>query len=104
VIAFQRGQVRRRELERQLADAGEQLDRLAAAVEEARLLVEERVGALGEQFDRTTAELETRIEAIVAEVRTRLPEPALEAFDAAVLTAREASGQLLDLVRPTKAA
>lgn len=104
VIGFQRGQVRRRELEKQLADAGEQIDRLSAAVEEARQLVEERVSALGEQFDRTAADLESRIDVIVAEVRDRLPEQALDAFDTAVGAAKDASAQFLDLVRPANAA
>ena len=104
VIAFQRGQVRRRELEKQLADAGTQIDKLSAAVDEARQLVEERVGALGEQLDRTTAELEARIDVIVAEVRGRLPEQALDAFDTAIGAAKDATGQLLDLVRPATAA
>lgn len=104
VIAFQRSQVRRRELEKQLGDAGEQLDRLSAAVEDARTLVEERVGALGEQLDRTVEELEARIDAALGDLRSRLPEQALDAFDAAVSAARDATGQLLDLVRPPSAA
>ena len=104
VIAFQRGQVRRRELEKQLADAGQQIDRLTAAVDEARQLVEERVGALGEQLDRTTTELEARVEAIIAEVRNRLPEQTRDAFDTAIGAAKDATGQFLDLVRPATAA
>lgn len=66
VLAFQRGQVRRRELEKQLAGAG--------------------------------------IDDIVAQVRSRLPEQALDAFDTAVGAAKDATGQLLDLVRPASAA
>jgi division protein CdvB (Snf7/Vps24/ESCRT-III family) len=104
VIAFQRGQVRRRELEKQLAEAGPQIDRLAAAVEEARKLVEERVGALGDQLDRTVEEVETKLAQALEEVRTLLPEQALEAFDSAVGAAKDATGQLLDLVRPASAA
>ena len=70
VIAFQRGQVRRRELEKQLA----------------------------------ATDLEARIEMIVAEVRGRLPEQALDAYDTAIGAAKDATGQLLDLVRPATAA
>jgi len=89
VIAVQRAQVRRRELERQLADAGQQIDKLTATLDDARKLVEERVESLGGQ-------LETR----VADVRARIPEQAIEAFDTAVGAAKDATGQLLDLVRP----
>jgi hypothetical protein len=104
VIAFQRAQVRRRELEAQLGDAGQQIDKLAAAVEEARKLVEERVGALGDQLDKTVVDLEAKVTAALDEVRTLVPEPALGAFDTAVGAAKDATGQLLDLVRPTTSA
>ncbi|MCU1485014.1 MAG: hypothetical protein JWN67_1760 [Actinomycetia bacterium] len=104
VIAFQRGQVRRRELEKQLGDAGQQIDKLAAAVEEARKLVEERVGALGDQLDRTVDDLETKVTATLDEIRTLVPEQALGAFDSAVGVAKDATGQLLDLVRPASGA
>jgi ABC-type transporter Mla subunit MlaD len=104
VIAFQRGQVRRRELEQQLGDAGQQIDKLAAAVEDARKLVEERVAGLGDQLDRTVDDLEGKVAAALDEVRGLLPEQAREAFDTAVGAAKDATGQLLDLVRPASAA
>lgn len=104
VIAFQRGQVRRRELEKQLGDAGQQIDKLSAAVEDVRKLVEERVAGLGDQFDTTVDELEARFAAAVDQIRTLVPEQAIEAFDAAVGAAKDATGQLLDLVRPASAA
>jgi DNA anti-recombination protein RmuC len=104
VIAFQRTQVRRRELEQQLGDAGQQIDRLSAMLEERRKLVEERVEALGEQLDRTVNDLEARIVQVLDEVRGRLPEQAVEAFDTAVGAARDAGCQILDLVRPANAA
>ena len=104
VIAFQRTQVRRRELEQQLSDAGQQIDKLTALLEERRKLVEERIEALGEQLDRTVADLEARITQILDEIRGRIPTQAVEAFDTAVGAARDAGGQLLDLVRPASAA
>jgi DNA anti-recombination protein RmuC len=104
VIAFQRTQVRRRELEKQLGETGQQLDKVTALLEQRRKLVEERVEALGEQLDRTVADLEARIGQVLDEVRGRIPEPAREAFDTAVGAARDAGGQLLDLVRPANAA
>jgi DNA anti-recombination protein RmuC len=104
VITFQRTQVRRRELEQQLGDAGQQIDRLTALLEERRKLVEERVEALGEQLDRTVSDLEARLTQVLDEVRARLPEQAVDAFGTAVGAARDAGGQLLDLVRPASAA
>jgi DNA anti-recombination protein RmuC len=104
VIAFQRTQVRRRELEQQLGDAGQQIDRLSGLLEERRKLVEERVEALGEQLDRTVTDLEARIAQVLDEVRGRLPEQAVEAFDTAIGAARDAGCQILDLVRPANAA
>ena len=86
VIAFQRAQVRRRELEQQVADLG-------TTVENQRKLVEERLEALGGQVETTLNEL-----------RTRIPETAVEAFDTAVGAAKDATGQLLDFVRPNNAA
>jgi DNA anti-recombination protein RmuC len=104
VIAFQRTQVRRRELEKQLGDAGQQIDKLSTLLEERRKLVEERVEALGEQLDRTVSDLEARISQVLDEVRARVPEQAVDAFETAVGAARDAGGQLLDLVRPANAA
>ena len=75
VIAFQRAQVRRRELEKQLADAGVQ-------IEELRKLVEERAIAVTEQ------------------VKAAIPADMLET---AVGAAKDAGCQILDLVRPNAA-
>lgn len=82
VIAFQRAQVRRRQLEKQLGH-------LPADFDDIRAMVEERAGALGEQVDRT-----------IVDIRDRLPEQAVAAFETAVGVARDATGQLLDRVRP----
>ena len=97
VIAFQRGQVQRRELEKQLAD-------VSTSLEDVKKLVEERVNALGEQVDLSVDDIEQRLTVVLDEVRSRLPEQAREAFDTAVGAAKDATGQLLDLVRPANAA
>ena len=86
VIAFQRAQVRRRELEQQVADLG-------TTVENQRKLVEERLEALGGQVETTLNEL-----------RTRIPETAVDAFDTAVGAAKDGVAQVLDLVRPNTTA
>lgn len=93
VIAFQQAQVRRRDLERQLAEAGQQIDKLTEALEDARKLVEERAVALSGQ-----------LESAVADVKARIPSQAFEAIDTAVGAAKDATGQLLDLVRPNTTA
>ena len=108
VIAFQKAQVRRRELETQLSGAGEKtgekVEQLTAALEDLRKTLEERVGALGSQFGTTFEDVQELVAKVVADVRSRVPEPAKEAFDTAIGAAKDATGQLLDLVRPNSAA
>ena len=104
VIAFQRAQVRRRELEQQLGEAGQHIDRLATALEDQRKLVEERLEALGGQVETTVSDLETRVGKALDELRERVPESAVETFDTAVGAARDGVAQILDLVRPNTTA
>ena len=108
VIAFQKAQVRRRELEAQLSGAGdkttEKVDQLTAALEDLRKTLEERVQALGSQFGATFDDLQELVAKAVEEVRSRVPDQAKEAFDTAVGAAKDATGQLLDLVRPNSTA
>src|SRR5688500_10064038 len=100
VIAFQRAQVRRRELEQQLGDAGQRIERLSTSLEDQRKLVEERLEALGGQLETTVNDLETRLNQVIDDLRSRVPESAVEAFDTAVGAAKDATAQILDLVRP----
>jgi hypothetical protein len=104
VIAFQRAQVRRRELEQQLGDAGQHIDRLTGALEDQRKLVEERIEALGGQVETTINDLETRVGKALDELRERIPETAVETFDTAVGAAKDGVAQILDLVRPNTTA
>lgn len=104
VIAFQRGQVRRRELEQQLGDAGQRIERLSTSLEDQRKLVEERIEALGGQLETTVNDLETRLNQVIDDLRSRVPESAVEAFDTAVGAAKDATAQILDLVRPNTSA
>lgn len=104
VIAFQRAQVRRRELEQQLGDAGQHIDRLTGALEDQRKLVEERIEALGGQVETTINDLETRVGKAIDELRERIPETAVETFDTAVGAAKDGVAQILDLVRPNTTA
>lgn len=104
VIAFQKAQVRRRELETQLSGAGdkttEKVDQLTAALDDLRKTLEERVQSLGSQFGATFDDLQELVAKVVEEVRSRVPDQAKEAFDTAIGAAKDATGQLLDLVRP----
>jgi predicted nucleic acid-binding Zn-ribbon protein len=104
VIAFQRAQVRRRELEQQLGDAGQHIDRLTGALEDQRKLVEERIEALGGQVETTINDLESRVGKAIDELRERMPETAVETFDTAVGAAKDGVAQILDLVRPNTTA
>jgi DNA anti-recombination protein RmuC len=104
VIAFQRAQVRRRELEQQLGDAGQRIERLSTSLEDQRKLVEERIEALGGQLETTVNDLETRLNQVIDDLRSRVPESAVEAFDTAVGAAKDATAQILDLVRPNTSA
>lgn len=104
VIAFQRAQVRRRELEQQLGDAGQRIDRLTGALDDQRKLVEERIEALGGQVETTISELEARVGKAIDELRERIPETAVETFDTAFGAARDGVAQILDLVRPNTTA
>jgi ElaB/YqjD/DUF883 family membrane-anchored ribosome-binding protein len=108
VIAFQKAQVRRRELEAQLSGAGEKtgerVEQLTKALEDLRKTLEERLQALGSQFGAGFEDVQEIVTKVVSEVRGRVPEPAKEAFDTAVGAAKDATGQLLDLVRPNGSA
>ena len=60
---------------------------------------------LEEQFGDVRKLVEERVTATVGEVRSKVPEQAIaEAITTAVGAAKDATGQLLDLVRPPKAA
>ena len=108
VIAFQKAQVRRRELEAQLSGAGaqtsEKVDQLTTALDDLRKTIEERVAALGGQFGASFEDVQELVAKAVSDVRSRVPEQAKEAFDTAIGAAKDATGQLLDLVRPTTTA
>jgi len=104
VIAFQRAQVRRRELEQQLGDAGQHIDRLTGALDDQRKLVEERLEALGGQVETTINDLETRVGKALDDLRERMPETAVETIDTAVGAAKDGVAQILDLVRPNTTA
>ena len=87
VIAFQKAQVRRQELRKQLESSTE--GARSAAADHVRT-VEERLGAV-----------ETRIDAVLDDVEERLPQQARTVMHQARETAKDARTQLLGLVDRT---
>ena len=103
VIGFQKAQVRRQELRKQLdgqlGEARTGFTTLSTSVEDQVKMVEERFAALGEQVEKYGDELETRITKALDELETRLPEQAKEVFTTVRTTAKEARGQVRSMVR-----
>lgn len=109
VIAFQKAQVQRQEIKKQLEaqvdDARTNFERLSGTVEERLKLVEERLegvqsqvehrfGSIQEQVDHVVANLEGYLE----DFEGRLPEPARDLVTQARTAAKEAQDQLRNLV------
>ena len=98
VLTFQRAQVRRQELkkqlESQLGDAKGGFSRLSETVEDRVKLLEERFEGVQEQLETVLGEVEANVERALDELSTRLPEPARDAFGNARSAARDATSQL----------
>ncbi|HEX9993685.1 MAG TPA: hypothetical protein VGB14_12225 [Acidimicrobiales bacterium] len=90
VLTFQRAQVRRQELRKQLTaqigDVREQFTRFTGVVDERVKVVEERLDAVEDEFER-----------LLDTVEERLPEQARDVFRTARETAKDARGQLRGL-------
>lgn len=103
VIGFQKAQVRRRELRKQLdgqlGEATKGLGQLGTTVEEQVKMLEERVAALGEQAEKYGDDLEARLDKVLDELETRIPTQAREYFTTARTAAKDARGQVRQLVR-----
>ena len=91
VIAFQRAQVQRQELrkqlESQLGDARQQIEKAGKTVEDRVKVVEDRL-----------EKVEDRFEKLVDQFEERLPDQARELVKQAREAAKEAQGQLRSLV------
>ena len=98
VLTFQRGQVRRQELkkqiESQLGEARGGFTRLSETVEDRVKLLEERFEGVQEQLDTMLDEVEANVDRALDELSARLPEPARDALGTARLAARDATTQL----------
>lgn len=102
VIAFQKAQVQRQEIQKRLAeldlDPKTGLERLTTTVEERTKLAEERFEGFQEQLEQTVAAFETSLERYLDQVQGRLPEPAGERFAQARTKAKDAQTQLRQLI------
>jgi TolA-binding protein len=92
VIAFQRVQVQRQELRKQLEG---QLGDARGSVEKVTKLVDDRVKTVEERLEA----VEERFEALAEQLEARLPDQLGDAAKQARLAAKEARSQLRGLVR-----
>ncbi len=103
VIGFQKAQVRRQELRKQLdgqlGEAKTGFGQLSTTVEEQVKLLEERFAALGEQVEKYGDDIEARLEKVLDELETKIPTQAREYFTTARTAAKDARGQVRQLVR-----
>ncbi len=106
VLAFQRAQVARRVLtkaiESQLGDARENLGSLGGTVEDRLKVLEQRFEGLQDQVEDVLDTVEARVETFLDEVEDRVPESAKEWFSAARDAAKEARGQVRQLVASSR--
>jgi ligand-binding sensor domain-containing protein len=98
VIAFQRAQVQRQEikkqLEAQLGEAKGGFSKLSGTVEDRVKALEERFEGVQKQVEASLSEIEANVDKAVDELATRLPEPARDALNTARNAARDARTQL----------
>lgn len=91
VIAFQKLQVQRNELEKnlrsQLADARDELQKLSGTVDTQLKTVEDRLGAV-----------EAQVESVLDQLQDRLPDQAAEVVAQARTAAKETRKQVRDMV------
>ncbi len=92
VIAFQRAQVQRQELRKQIK---EQLGDVRGTAGKVSKLVDERVQTVEERIEA----VEARFEAIAEQIESRLPDQVGDAAKHARKAAKDARGQLIELVR-----
>jgi hypothetical protein len=106
VLAFQKAQVQRQELQKRfeagLTDAKGGLGKLGEDVQDRIKLVEERLEALSKQVDAAADDFEERLDKALDQVQERLPEQAKDLFDKARTAGKDARSQVRQLARPAK--
>jgi ElaB/YqjD/DUF883 family membrane-anchored ribosome-binding protein len=105
VLAFQKAQVQRQELQKRietsLKDAKGGFDKLGEDVQDRLKLVEERLEALGKQVDAAADDFEERLDKALDQVQDRLPEQAKDLFGKARTAGKDARTQVRELVKST---
>ena len=103
VLAFQKAQVQRQELQKRLqtglGDAKGGFGKLGDDVQDRFKLVEERLEALTKQVEAAADDVEERFEKALDEVQARLPEQAKELFTKARTAGKDYRTQVRQLVR-----
>jgi len=103
VLAFQKAQVQRQELQKRfeasVGDAKGGFDKLSEDVQDRIKLVEERIEALGKQVDATIDDLDERYEKVLDQVAERLPEQAKDLFGKARTAGKDARTQVREIAR-----
>lgn len=98
VLTFQRSQVRRQELlkqlDAQLGEAREGVTKLSETVEDRVKLLEERLEGVQSQLEDVLDQVEGNVDKVLDEIAARLPEPAADAFATARTAARDVATQL----------
>ena len=110
VLAFQKAQVQRQELQKRFeASVGEAkggFGKLSEDVQDRIKLVEERLEALSKQVDAAADDFEERLDKALDQVQERLPEQAKDLFGKARTAGKDARTQLRELAKtatPAKA-
>lgn len=105
VLAFQKAQVQRQELRKQveaaLGNAKGGFDKLGDDVQDRIKLVEERLEAITKQVESVADDFEERLSKALDEVQNRLPEQAKELFSKARDAGKDARTQVRQLVKTT---
>jgi ElaB/YqjD/DUF883 family membrane-anchored ribosome-binding protein len=105
VLAFQKAQVQRQELQKRLestvGDARGSFGKLSDDVQDRIKLVEERIEALGKQVDAAADDFEERLDKALDQVQERLPEQAKDLFTKARTAGKDARSQVRELARTT---
>lgn len=103
VLAFQKAQVQRNELQKRLESSVTEgkagFGKLGEDVQDRLKLVEERLEALGKQVDAAADDFEERLDKALDQVQDRLPEQVKELFGKARAAGKDARVQARQLVK-----
>ena len=105
VLAFQKAQVQRQELQKRfeasIGDAKGGFGKLSEDVQDRIKLIEERLEALSKQADAAADDFEERLDKALDQVQERLPEQAKDLFTKARTAGKDARTQVRELVKST---